>query len=272
MHGLGNDFMVIDLVTQKCDLTPQRVRRWANRQTGVGFDQLLAVEPPSAPDIDFDYRIFNADGSTAEQCGNGARCIARFVHQQELSVRLDLELQTQGGRVRARISGRDVEVEFEPPSTVLSDVPFLAAGAVDEWPPAYRVETTSGLIEVTPVSVGNPHGVVFVDNLTRIEVDAVGAELSRHPCFPKGANIGFCEVVDQGYVRLRVHERGVGETLACGTGACAAVVAGVLHGKLNSSVKVSLPSGKGWVNWQGDGAPVKMLGAAILVYEGVLET
>ena len=273
MHGLGNDFMVIDLVTQDFRLTPPLIRRWADRKTGIGFDQLLAVEPPTAPDIDFDYRIFNADGSPAEQCGNGARCIVRFIHDRQLSFKPSLNLSADGGRVSGALAGRDVEIELQAPATDPHEVPFRAdqdAVSPTQRTGVWRVNTANGGMDVTPVSVGNPHGVIFVDRISAAPVAEAGGEISRHPCFPEGANIGFCEIVDPGYVRLRVHERGVGETRACGTGACAAVVAGRLHGWLDPQVKVSLPGGKVWVHWQGAGAPVKMAGAATLVFEGSL--
>ena len=273
MHGLGNDFMVIDLVTQDFQLRPPLIRRWADRKTGIGFDQLLAVEPPTAPDVDFDYRIFNADGSPAEQCGNGARCIVRFIHDRQLTFKPNLTLGSDGGRVSGALAGRDVEIELEAPATDPEAVPFRPdqedvspAGREGVW----RISAGNGSIDLTAVSVGNPHGVVFVDRISSAPVAEAGGELSRHPCFPEGANIGFCEIVDPGYVRLRVHERGVGETRACGTGACAAVVAGRLHGWLDPKVKVSLPGGKVWVHWQGADAPVRMAGAATLVYEGSL--
>ncbi len=273
MHGLGNDFMVIDLVTQDFRLTPPLIRRWADRKTGIGFDQLLAVEPPTAPDVDFDYRIFNADGSPSEQCGNGVRCVVRFIHDRKLSFKSCLTLGSDGGRVSGVLAGRDVEIELQAPSTDPDAVPFKPtqsdvspAGREGVW----RVNAASGSLDLTPLSVGNPHGVIFVDRISAAPVAEAGDELSRHPCFPEGANIGFCEIVDPGYVRLRVHERGVGETRACGTGACAAVVAGRLHGRLDPKVKVSLPGGKVWIDWQGAGAPVKMVGAATLVYEGSL--
>ena len=314
MHGLGNDFMVIDLVTQAPEVGPAEIRRWADRKTGVGFDQALILEPPTLPEVDFDYRIFNADGSAAEQCGNGVRCLARFIRLKELSFKPSLALQTCGRLAHAKLVGETVEVELAAPSVDLADVPFLPAQgppetavaatscAVAAMPSpgclrqvsdtgtegagvapadapgsaggvelAQRVQTSAGLVELTPVSVGNPHGVVFVDNIAVAPVPELGGELSCHPCFPEGANIGFCQVIDRGYMRLRVHERGVGETRACGTGACAAVVAGRLHGLLDASVKVSLPGGKVRIRWQGDGGPVKMTGAATLAFEGELE-
>ena len=271
MHGLGNDFMIIDSVTRELRITPSQVQRWSDRRTGVGFDQALIVEPPSAPEVDFDYRIFNADGSPAEQCGNGVRCIVRFVHHRELTFKPRLHLATGARRVYATLAGDDVEVEFEPPSTHFSDVPFVPAEAGGEAPAAQSVRTSVGMVELTPVSLGNPHGVIFVEDVAAASVGAIGGELSRHACFPEGANVGFCQIIDPGQIQLRVHERGVGETRACGTGACAAVVAGRLHGRLHPAVQVSLPGGEVRVQWQGPGAPVKMTGAATLAYEGELE-
>ena len=273
MHGLGNDFMVIDSVTQEWRITPSQVQRWSDRRTGVGFDQALIVEPPTAPEVDFDYRIFNADGSPAEQCGNGVRCIVRFAHHRQLTFKPRLHLATGGRRVCATLVGEEVAVEFQPPSTDFDAVPFVPAtgGEALAAQQARQVQTSGGMMELTPVSLGNPHGVIFVEDVGAAPVSLIGGELSRHACFPEGANIGFCQVIDPGQVRLRVHERGVGETRACGTGACAAVVAGRLHGRLGPSVRVSLPGGEVQVQWQGPGAPVTMTGAAALAYEGELE-
>ncbi len=268
MHGLGNDFMVVDLVTQGLEITPDAVRRWADRRTGVGFDQLLTVELPSAPDADFWFRIYNADGSSAEQCGNGARCIARFVHLAGLSPKTELNLQTAAGRIQTRLVRRGVQVDMGIPSTRPDDVPFRA----EREGLTQAADAQCGRFEVTPVSVGNPHGVVFVDSVATADVAVAGAALTNHRLFPEGANIGFCEVVDRGSVRLRVYERGVGETRACGTGACAAVIAGRLKGKLGESVQVAQPGGKVRVAWQGPGTPVTMTGPTKVVFQGDLET
>ena len=267
MHGLGNDFMVVDLVTQHLVIDPEAVRRWSNRRTGVGFDQLLTLEIPTEPDADFWFRIYNADGTLAEQCGNGARCIAHFVRLENLSPKTELELQTASGRIRTALVDQGVCVEMCIPSTHPDDVPFAA----EQDRLSHALSAGGGEYEVTPVSMGNPHGVLFVDNAAAVDVAAIGGAMAVHPRFPKGANIGFCEVVDRGFVRLRVYERGVGETLACGTGACAAVVAGRLKGKLDESVKVSLPGGKARIAWKGPGAPVRMTGPAAMVYEGQFE-
>ena len=268
MHGLGNDFMVVDLVTQDLQITPDQVRRWSDRNTGIGFDQLLSVELPTDPDADFWFRIYNADGSTAEQCGNGARCIARFIRLSSLSPKTELELQTEAGRVRTTLVEQGVLVDMGIPSTHLVDVPFTA----EQDGLTHSVDAAGDRFEVTPISVGNPHGVLLVDNVATVDVAKTGGVLANHRRFPEGANISFCEVVDRGFIRLRVYERGVGETRACGTGACAAVVAGRLKGKLGESVKVSLPGGKVRVAWKGPGTAVKMTGPTTVVFEGHLET
>jgi len=272
MHGLGNDFMVIDLISQDLCLTPAQITAWADRRTGIGFDQLLTVEPPTEPDADFRYRIYNADGSEVEQCGNGARCVARFVELLKLSPKTTLHLQTLGGSIVTQLLDEHaVEVDFGVPSTKPADVPFDPAAACEphvEDSLTYRLQCGARQYELTPVSIGNPHGVLFVPDIGDAPVEEVGSQLVKHPFFPNGANIGFCQIVDPGFLRLRVFERGVGETRACGTGACAAVVAGRLAGRLNQRVKVSLPGGKIRISWQGPGTPVRMAGPANLVYQG----
>jgi diaminopimelate epimerase len=277
MHGLGNDFMVLDLVTQAVALDASLIRAWADRRTGVGFDQLLAIEPPTDPAADFRYRIYNADGAEVEQCGNGARCAARYIAHRELSPKSVLVMQTLGGDIRTRLLDDDqVEVDMGEPRTAPERVPFdprADGGAfpVVDRPPAYSLTVDDRRYEVTPVSMGNPHCVLFVDNVAEAPVEVLGAALVRHPAFPEGANVGFCQVVDPGFVRLRVFERGVGETRACGSGACAAVVAAQLRGDVGQRVKVSLPGGKVRITWQGQGTAVKMTGPATLVYEGRIE-
>lgn len=274
MHGLGNDFMVLDLVTQEVTLDPRLVRCWSDRHTGVGFDQLLTIEPPPDPDVDFRYRIYNADGSEAEQCGNGARCVARYALHAGLTVKSELRFQTANGRIGTRlVENGQVEVDMGVPVLDPAAIPCDVAQAESSCAVAamtgYRLRDEGGAThELVPVSMGNPHGVLFVDEIATAPVDEIGAALTDHPFFPDRANIGFCQIIDSNFVRLRVFERGVGETRACGTGACAAVVAGVLAGRLDERVKVSLPGGKVRVRWQGDGAAVRMTGPATLVFEG----
>jgi diaminopimelate epimerase len=268
MHGLGNDFMVIDLVSQTVRLTPEIVRRLADRHTGVGFDQLLCVEPPTDPETDFRYRIFNADGGEAEQCGNGARCFAKFVVAAGLSNKTELKLQTSNGMIATRL--RDdgmVEVDMGVPSLDPVQIPFVT----DTPATSYRIEVGDGDVDVVPVSIGNPHAVLFVDSIATAPVESLGPELMRHPRFPNGANVGFCQVIDPGFARLRVWERGVGETRACGSGACAAAVAAIISGRCQPRVKISLPGGKVKIAWAGSGQPLYMTGPACLVYEGCME-
>lgn len=272
MHGLGNDFMVLDLISQDFEPTREQIQAWADRRTGVGFDQLLTISAPTDPEADFRYRIYNADGAEVEQCGNGARCAAMFVAERKLSPKNALLLQTLAGLISTTLlDAETVEVDLGVPGTEAEDVPFLpdaACGARGDGVRTFTLSADGEEHEVTPVSIGNPHGVLFVTQIADAPVDAVGASLTRHPFFPEGANIGFCQVVDPQFIRLRVYERGVGETRACGTGACAAVVVGRLLGRLNERVKVSLPGGKVRIAWQGAGATVKMAGPANLVYEG----
>ena len=230
MHGLGNDFMVVDLVTQHAQPTPEQIRAWGDRHTGIGFDQFLMVLPPDDPDMDFRYRIFNADGSEAEHCGNGARCFARFVVDERLTPKRHLDIQTPTGAIHTRLKKNGhVEVEMGMPSTVPSAVPFVT----DDPALSYCLDLGGADVELTPVSIGNPHAVLFVDDVGKADVEGIGAALQHHERFPEQVNVGFLEVVDRQRARLRVYERGVGETRACGTGACAAMIAGRLHDRLD---------------------------------------
>ena len=265
MHGLGNDFMIVDLVTQRAEPAPEHIRAWADRRTGIGFDQFLEVLPPDDPDVDFRYRIFNADGSEAEQCGNGARCFARFVVDEGLTVKRHLDIQTVSGRIRTRLlANGHVEVDMGVPSIDPRDVPFVT----ERHAASYAVDVAGSSINLTPVSVGNPHAVLFVDDVDAADVDGIGAALQSHDAFPEAVNVGFMEVVGRRLARLRVYERGVGETLACGSGACAAMVAARLHARLDRRAKISLPGGKLGLTWHGAGANVKLSGPANLVFTG----
>jgi len=271
MHGLGNDFMVIDLVTQNLSFTPEQVRRWADRHTGVGFDQLLTIEVPENPDNDFRYGVYNADGSRAEHCGNGARCVAKLIHDLGLSPKPTLRFETANRRFETRLINADtVEVDMGPPRFSAEEVPFNTAAGCAQGEYGYLLEADGCHFELIPVSMGNPHGVIFVDEIAAADVSGIGAALTRHEFFPEQANIGFCQIVDPGFVRVRVFERGVGETRACGTGACAAAVAGILTRELSERVKVSLPGGKVRITWQGENSAVTMLGPATLVYQGTV--
>jgi len=265
MHGLGNDFMVIDLVSQHAQLSPKLVRQWSDRHFGVGFDQLLVVEPPTDPEMDFRYRIFNADGSEVEQCGNGARCFARFVIDKRLTQKQEIRVQTAGGPIvlKVRRDGQ-ISVDMGAPRFQPADIPFQAEAEAISYP----LEVAGRQLEVMAVSMGNPHCVTLVDDLDNGLVEQLGPLLEQHPRFPKRVNAGFMQIIDAHTVALRVHERGAGETLACGTGACAAAVAGIRLGRLQSPVHVRLPGGTLQIEWAGGNAPVFMTGPATRVFEG----
>ncbi|MDI3324636.1 diaminopimelate epimerase [Pontibacterium granulatum] len=265
MHGLGNDFMVLDLVTQRLKLTPKIVKKLGDRNFGVGFDQLLIVEPPGSPDVDFRYRIYNSDGSEVENCGNGARCFAKFVRDKRLTGKDEIAVETANGRAVLKIrEDRQVEVDMGAPRLDPADVPFDA----DAQAATYPINVDGDEYQISAVSMGNPHGVLLVDDVDTAPVETLGPKLEPHARFPQKANIGFMQVVSRDEVRLRVYERGAGETKACGTGACAAVVAGILRGVLNDRVKVTLPGGDLEIHWAGGDAPVIMTGPATTVFEG----
>ncbi len=265
MHGLGNDFMVIDLVTQHVQLSPKLIRQWSDRHFGIGFDQLLVVEPPTDPDMDFRYRIYNADGGEVEQCGNGARCFARFVLDKRLTQKNQIRVQTAGGPIvlQVRADGQ-VTVDMGAPRFSPAEVPFQA----DAEALAYALDIGEQCLEVSTVSMGNPHCVTLVDDVEQYPVERVGPLVESHVRFPKRVNAGFMQLLDTHHARLRVYERGAGETLACGTGACAAAVAGIRLGHLKSPVKIQLPGGTLHIEWAGPGQPVMMTGPASRVYEG----
>jgi len=266
MHGLGNDFMVIDGVTQNVELSAADIERWADRHFGIGFDQLLLVEPPTRPDRDFRYRIFNADGSEVENCGNGARCFARFVKDQHLTERSSIRVETAGGDLELHIQDNgEVSVDMGRPRLAPEKIPFNAP----ERLPLYNLQVNNQSLQISAVNMGNPHCVLRVDDVLRADVEQLGPLIESHAAFPQRVNVGFLEVVNRQHVRLRVFERGVGETLACGTGACAAVVAGIINGWLDSEVSVTLPGGVLVIQWSGEGN-VMMTGPASRVYAGVL--
>ncbi|MGB0205767.1 MAG: diaminopimelate epimerase [Neptuniibacter sp.] len=269
MHGLGNDFMVLDLVTQKVKITPKLVKKLGDRNFGVGFDQLLLVEPPTEPDVDFRYRIFNQDGSEVENCGNGARCFAKFVRDKRLTGKDEVTVQTACGRAVLKIhEDKRVRVDMGEPILTPENIPFKAETQAATYSVQTELQGEELQLEISAVSMGNPHGVLLVDSTEDAPVDSLGAVLESHSIFPAKANIGFMQVLSRHEVNLRVFERGVGETLACGTGACAAVVAGKLRGELDMPVTVHLPGGDLEIEWQGDGHPVIMTGPATTVYEG----
>jgi len=265
MHGLGNDFMVIDLITQRARLRDEQVRQLADRRFGVGFDQLLVVEPPRDPDMDFRYRIFNADGSEVENCGNGARCFARFVRDQRLTHKREIRVETAGGPLTLKVNDDDqVTVDMGIPRFAPAALPFDAA----EDRPLHALEVDGERYEIGAVSMGNPHAVLRVDDVDTAPVERLGPLIERHPRFPRRVNAGFMQVVSPHEIRLRVFERGTGETLACGTGACAAVASGIRQGLLESPVTVHLRGGDLRIEWSGDEAPLLMTGPAERVFEG----
>ena len=275
MHGLGNDFVVVDAVTQRVELSAERIRDLGDRHTGIGFDQLLMVEAPDDPEADFRYRIFNVDGSEAEQCGNGARCFARFVHERELTRKQRIVLQTNTSMIACTLQGDRVEVDMGEPAFEPERVPFLVEHAErvgdSEGFGSWRLDLVDASVELVPVSMGNPHAVILVDDVSRADVERIGSAVQQHAAFPEGVNVGFCQIVDSGFVRLRVYERAAGETRACGSGACAAVTAAILLGRVNKRVKVSLPGGKLRIEWQGPGGGTRMTGPAERAFEGRLE-
>ncbi|MFV3331319.1 diaminopimelate epimerase [Pseudomonas sp. NY15437] len=265
MHGLGNDFMVLDLVSQHAHVQPRHVKQWGDRNFGVGFDQLLIVEPPSTPDADFRYRIFNCDGTEVEQCGNGARCFARFVVDKRLTAKKTIRVETKGGMIELTLTNDgQVTVDMGPPRLAPEQVPFQA----DAEALSYPVEVDGQQYPLAAISMGNPHGVLRVDDVDSAPVRTLGPKLEVHERFPQKANIGFLQIVNPHQARLRVWERGAGETLACGTGACAAAVAGIRQGWLQSPVQIDLPGGRLSIEWAGPGQPVMMTGPAVRVFEG----
>ena len=265
MHGLGNDFMVLDLISQHAHIQPKHAKAWGDRHTGVGFDQLLLVEAPTNPDVDFRYRIFNSDGSEVEQCGNGARCFARFVVDKRLTVKKQIRVETKGGIIELNLRpDGQVTVDMGAPRLVPEQIPFQA----DAEALSYTVEVDGQRHELAAVSMGNPHAVLRVDNVDSAPVHSLGPKLEHHPRFPKRVNVGFLQVINRQQARLRVWERGAGETQACGTGACAAAVAAIRQGWMDSPLQLELPGGSLSIEWAGPGQPVMMTGPAVRVYEG----
>ena len=263
MQGAGNDFMVIDAIHQTVHLSPELIQRLAHRQLGVGFDQLLLVESSSI--ADFKYRIFNADGSEVAQCGNGARCFVRFVVEQGLSDKKAITVETASGIIRPQLEENGlVTVNMGAPKFAPRDLPFIA----DAQAPSYALQVGEQVLQIAALSMGNPHAVQIVDDVDTAPVVPLGQQIERHPRFPQRVNAGFMQIIHAQHIKLRVFERGSGETLACGTGACAAVVAGIQLGRLTSPVKVSARGGELSIAWQGGDTPVMMTGPAVTVFTG----
>ena len=272
MHGLGNDFMVIDATRQTFDTANVPIREWADRHTGVGFDQLLIVESSQTEGVDFGYRIFNADGSEVEQCGNGARCFVKFVTEQGLTDKQEIVVQTAKGIIKPRLNDDGlVTVNMGQPRFAPEDVPFVLRSGEQVGAVSYIVVKDLDSAEMSLVSMGNPHAVMWVGNVDDAPVESWGAALQNHQRFPQKVNVGFMQVVDKNHIKLRVYERGAGESQACGTGACAAVVAGVRLGAVASGewVRVALPGGELQISWE-EGSDVMMMGPAVTVFSGEL--
>lgn len=257
--------MVVDMISQHVHLRPEQIKRMADRHMGIGFDQLLLVEPPGSPNVDFRYRIFNADGSEVEQCGNGARCFAIFVREKKLTNKEHIRVETKKGVIELHVNQNDrVLVDMGVPVFTPKDIPFLS----DIESTSYTLEVNGQTIQLSTVSMGNPHAVIELPEVTDKIVNELGPVVECHTSFPQKVNVGFMEVVHKRFIKLRVYERGVGETLACGTGACAAVATGILRGVLESPVEVKLPGGNLKIEWQGPGQSLFMEGPATSVFEG----
>ena len=273
MHGLGNDFVVLDLISQDITLQEEQVRILADRHRGIGFDQLLTVEPPSNPEADFLYRIFNSDGREVEQCGNGARCLILFLRQKRFTAKKSIILETKGGHLTCKIEeGDNVSVNMGVPKLDPKDIPFLS----EKREVFYNIPIGNNndkkgdfsQVRLSAVNIGNPHAVILVNDIKEAPLNELGPIIESHSSFPKKANVGFMQIMNRSEIALRVYERGVGETLACGTGACAAVVAGRLQGRLDSKVKVHLAGGSLLIRWPGQNRNIHMAGPACRVFEG----
>ncbi len=269
MHGIGNDFVVLDLISQRFNLQEKHVRMLADRRFGIGCDQVLVVETPRQPDVDFRYRIYNCDGGEVEQCGNGARCFAKFVRDKKLTGKKTIRVETCSGIIELSVmEDRQVEVNMGEPILTPAEIPFTT-----EEPQGgiYTLDVNGQSCEVGAVSMGNPHSVMLVDDVETADVETLGPAIESHNQFPQRVNAGFMQVVSRNEINLRVYERGAGETLACGTGACAAVVSGIVRGLLDQRVTANLRGGSLTIEWRGEGHPVMMTGPATNVFEGQIQ-
>jgi len=268
MHGLGNDFVVLDGIRQSLELTPEQLRFLADRHRGIGCDQVLLVEAGTRADVDFRYRIFNGDGGEVEQCGNGARCFACFVHQQGLTTKREIRVETMRGVIVPRLEeDGSVTVDMGVPVFAPAEIPFVS-DSDDLLQPLWIADEE---VTITAVGMGNPHAVQVLADVDTAPVERQGPRIESHPRFPQRVNAGFMQVLDRHAIRLRVFERGAGETLACGSGACAAVVAGIARGLLDSPVRVEMRGGTLHIVWKGQGTPVSMTGPALTVFKGEIE-
>ena len=273
MHGAGNDFVVLDATREPLALTAQQLQRLGDRRYGVGADQILVVEPSRTPGVDFRYRIFNASGDEVEHCGNGARCFVRYVHDKGLSAKTAIRVETVNNLLELRLQddGR-VSVDMNKPVFDLARVPFAAAGLVPRVVNGFELWPLADVgVEVAVLSMGNPHAVQRVEDVRTAPVELLGPRIEAHERFPRKVNAGFLQVLGRDEINLRVYERGAGETLACGTGACAAVVAGIRLGWLDRRVEVHTRGGNLLIEWPHDDASVLMTGPATTVFEGEIE-
>lgn len=268
MHGIGNDFVVIDAINQSVSLSPEMARQIADRHFGIGCDQILIVEPPRSDDVAFRFRILNADGSEVAQCGNGARCFARFVYDKGLVAEKEFPVETANGVMIMRLKEHGwVEVNMGEPELAPAKTPFQ----VEKQALSYPIDAGGVALNIGVVSMGNPHAVLNVNDVASAPVSELGPILETHERFPERANVGFMQIESPQHIHLRVYERGAGETLACGSGACAAVVVGHLQGHLSDEVKVDLPGGSLIINWQGAQTPIYLTGPTATVFEGKIE-
>ena len=271
MHGLGNDFIVLNNLHNAYQLSAKQIAALGHRQFGVGFDQLLLVEAATEPGIDFSYRIFNVDGREVEHCGNGARCFAKYVSDKGLFDKKSLVVKTANRVLTLKIDGDSVTVDMEAPEFDASKIPFIGDSNLKMHTRQLTVSGSPLEVEFCALSMGNPHAVIRVEELSKTAVKEIGEALGAHPDFPEGCNVGFMQLCDRNTIALRVYERGAGETLACGTGACAAVVAGCLQGLLDDTVRVKLHGGELSITWLGIDTPVLMTGPATTVFEGKIQ-
>ncbi|MCP5245391.1 MAG: diaminopimelate epimerase [Burkholderiales bacterium] len=264
MHGLGNDFVVIDCINQSVSLNREQLRFIADRHFGIGCDQILLVEKTSG-NADFFYRIYNADGSEVEQCGNGARCFVRYVHDYGLTQKKQISVETRSGLITPTLQKNgEITVDMGTPKFEPEEIPFIA----DQQAPTYLLDVLGKSVKISALSMGNPHAIRIVSDINTAPVGSEGALIELHPRFPNRVNVGYMQVINRHYIRLRVFERGAGETLACGTGACAAVVAGIERNLLDTPVTVSTRGGDLTISWEGANNPVLMTGPAVTVFEG----
>jgi diaminopimelate epimerase len=272
MHGIGNDFIVLDHTKSSFQLTQEIIQSLSHRQLGIGFDQLLVVENSTLKDVDFKYRIFNQDGNEVEQCGNGARCFYRFVKDKHLTDKASIRVETKSGVIELTEDDQHmIEVNMGEPIFNPKLIPFISDTEKNEYSISIDLPDQKELISIAALSMGNPHAVITVEDINKAHVKTLGAYLESHALFPKRVNVGFMEIVTPHHIRLRVFERGVGETLACGTGACAAVVSGIKRHLLTTPVKVDMTGGSLSIDWKGDKNPVMMKGPAVTIYEGDIE-